>query len=312
MGYSSSIGIWRILIKSIDFAEDSEQNITSVIMDIKEVLLLSLLKYFIPLIVVFVVALILTKEYIKGGKTQINPQLLVFCLIISMAALVFVTAITHLANSLYYSVKFFTNDIADVFVNWRQFPLFLHIFFALGCTFLGPLLFLKPFRDKHPKYHRKIGKIYVFGALLSAVIVLPLAITNGGGIYPRIGFTVMAITWFSITYMAYCYARVKNFPEHRRWALRSYAMTFAFVHVNFTFKMLGVYSILEAYPVLVKVMQSMVSWMSNLVIIEIYLAATTFKGKFVGKQMWFDNLFNKNRFQIKRHWNAISSKAKLP
>lgn len=73
--------------------------------------------------------------------------------------------------------------------------------------------------------------------------------------------------------------------------MRSYAMSFAFIHVNLTYHWIGVYQFMND-AVAIKVMQSMVSWQFNLLVIEFYLAATTFKGKFVGWKKWGKNIFS--------------------
>ena len=67
-------------------------------------------------------------------------------------------------------------------------------------------------------------------------------------------------------------------------------MTFAFIHVNFTYKLFLPQGILGDEAV--KVFQGMVSWQMNLLAAELYIAATTFGGKFVGFQKWFKNLFH--------------------
>ena len=133
-----------------------------------------------------------------------------------------------------------------------------------------------------------MGTVYLAGCCGSALIVIPLALSNKSGIVPQVGFTVMALCWILFSWLGLVTARRKRFVEHRRWTMRSYALTFAFIHVNFTYLLLPIYGHLTI--VWVKVMQSMVSWMANLLLVEIYLAATTFKGKFVGTTSFRKNL----------------------
>jgi hypothetical protein len=81
--------------------------------------------------------------------------------------------------------------------------------------------------------------------------------------------------------------RRKDFVAHRRWMMRTYAMTFAFVHVNLTFKFIGIYHL---DVTIIKVMQSMGSWMFNLLFVELYLAATAVNGRWLGWRRWIYNL----------------------
>ncbi len=155
--------------------------------------------------------------------------------------------------------------------------LFLHIAASIPAIALGPFLFSSRLRKEHPNIHKTIGKLYVIGCLIGAITVFPLAMNNPIGLTPRVGFGFMATIWFIVTFFAYTAAINKDFIAHRRWMIRSYAMTFAFIHVNVTYKLLFPFGI--SSPVTAKVMQSMVSWQFNLLIAELYIEATTFKGR---------------------------------
>lgn len=231
-----------------------------------------------------------------------HGQMAIYCLLLSMTLFVSIGTIGFLLHTGSISIDYFLTPDSQ---QWRMPFLFLHILAALLSTFLGPFLFYKPYRTKYPKRHRLMGKLYVGGTLFSAVIVLPLATTNGGGLEARFGFTMMALLWMLFTLLAYAYIRKKNIVEHRRWMMRSYAMTFAFVHVNCTYKLLGIYGMLVEYPVIIKIMQSVVSWSINLIIVELYLAATTVNGKFIGSEKFWNNLLSLKRFKLMRHMQTL-------
>ena len=158
--------------------------------------------------------------------------------------------------------------------------LYVHIACAMPAILFGPFLFSTTLRKERPNVHKTLGKFYVAGCMISAITVLPLAVANGGGLVGNIGFSVMGITWFTVTYFAYSSAINKDFISHRRWMMRSYALTFAFVHVNLTYKFILPYEIMSVGAV--KAMQSMVSWQFNLLLVELYLEATSFKGRWQG------------------------------
>lgn len=167
--------------------------------------------------------------------------------------------------------------------------LLFHVVLAIAPLFLGPWLFHAKFRKDYPAVHRLIGKIYVVCCLLSAATSLPLALSHASGAIPRIGFGALAVAWFVFTVQAYVFARKKQYVEHRRWMFRSYACTYAFVNVkvySYMFALLGH----PFQPLMVKIMQSCVSWMSNLLLVEIYLAATTYLGVYVGRKVFAKNL----------------------
>lgn len=167
--------------------------------------------------------------------------------------------------------------------------LLLHIFTAVPPLVLGPFLFQAKLRRDRPALHRRLGKIYIFCCLVSAVTSFPLALSHPAGVVPRMGFGCLAVAWFVFTWLAYRYALRRDFPSHRRWMFRSYACTFAFVNVKvyvIAEKMMG----LGLHPLTIKIMQSCGSWMFNLIVAEFYLAATTFMGAYAGHQAFVNNL----------------------
>lgn len=167
--------------------------------------------------------------------------------------------------------------------------LLLHVALAVVPLFLGPWLFHPGFRKDHLNAHRWMGKIYVLCCLISAATSLPLAFAHPAGFLPRTGFGLLAVAWFTFTWLAYHYARKKSLPQHRRWMFRSYACTYAFVNVKiYGILMVGLYPTIN--PLVAKVLQSCFSWMSNLLLVEIYLAATTYLGVYVGRRLFFKNL----------------------
>ena len=153
--------------------------------------------------IILAVISFLIVDYQRKNKNKASSlfsfQVLAFCAVSTAVAMVLIKTMTFLGYELYLTLDYLSNLIVkndEQTSNWRNGFLFLHIFFAMPTTFIGPLLFLESFRNKRPKTHRTIGKFYVFGAILSAITALPLSVTNIGGIYPRIGFTTMAILWF--------------------------------------------------------------------------------------------------------------------
>lgn len=217
-----------------------------------------------------------------------------------LAMVVFIVAGLYVSNvpfkHTWHAIRQFINDappiatpFLDGFMRINDILLVSHMMAALPCIIIGPFLFYRGLQKANPKLHRTLGKAYVYGVLYSAVTVIPLAMSKAN-VIPQTGFTVMAVLWFCVTWLGFMAARNKDFIAHRRWMMRSYAMSFAFVHVNLTYHLIGVYDgALD--PVSIKVMQSMVSWLFNLFVVEIYLSTTTFKGKFVGWTQLMKNIF---------------------
>lgn len=164
-----------------------------------------------------------------------------------------------------------------------------HVFFAVPALLLGPWLFWSRFRTRFPAWHRNFGKVYVICCLISAATSLPLGLGNSVGVIPRVGFSMLAVCWFFFTYTAYLAARKRDFTAHRRWMMRSYACTYAFVNVKIYALSMLFYGF-ETELWLLQTLQSCVSWTTNLLIVEIYLAATTFAGDYAGQKIFLKNL----------------------
>ncbi|MFJ7524454.1 Predicted membrane protein (DUF2306) [Streptomyces sp. MnatMP-M77] len=79
-------------------------------------------------------------------------------------------------------------------------------------------------RRNHPRIHRASGRLYVFaGALPSAVLalaIMPLMPAWQG----TIGVAVHALLWIGTTTMGYRAARKRQYDDHRRWMLYSFAL----------------------------------------------------------------------------------------
>ena len=155
---------------------------------------------------------------------------------------------------------------------------YLHILTALPPLLIGPWMFHAGFRNKHIYWHRKLGEIYIYGCLISAATSLPLGLKHFSGVIPSFGFSTLAIVWYLFTTIAFSKAIQKDFVAHRKWMMRSYACTFAFVNVKMYSLGMMVFG-LEIHPMTIKVMQSCISWTSNLFIVELYLAATSYTGQ---------------------------------
>ncbi|MGM0422461.1 MAG: DUF2306 domain-containing protein [Pseudomonadota bacterium] len=197
----------------------------------------------------------------------------------------------YLSRPALYSNTKFASLFFETYL-YNNILLGLHIAFSLLALVMGPWLFNTTLRKKYPDLHRKLGKFYVLGCFFGAITVFPLAIRNIAGPIAHIGFGMMAVLWFLVTYYAYTAILNKDFIAHRRWMMRSYAMTFAFIHVNITFSFFLPYATLSLQGV--QAFQSMVSWQVNLLLVEVYLAATSHTGRFLGYRKWRDNLLSFN------------------
>ncbi|WP_372784945.1 DUF2306 domain-containing protein [Phenylobacterium sp.] len=164
----------------------------------------------------------------------------------------------------------------DVLANLMRRPwLPIHAGFAATALLVGPFQFLPRLRLSAPKLHRTIGKIYVAACLASAPAGLLLAWGTDAGPIAQWGFGTLGVLWFSATAYAFWLATQGRIAEHRRWMIRSFAMTFAAVTLRLYLPIPPMFlhmSFLEGYRII-----SWFSWTSNLLVVELFLSWTALR-----------------------------------
>lgn len=77
--------------------------------------------------------------------------------------------------------------------------------------------------------HRWAGRLYVLGVMVGGFAGLFLALHSSAGIVAQMGFGLLAVCWVGCTFAAYRHIRAGNLSAHRRWMIRSFALTWAAV-----------------------------------------------------------------------------------
>jgi uncharacterized membrane protein len=105
----------------------------------------------------------------------------------------------------------------------------VHIYLGGLALMIGWPQFIKNFRNKNLNFHRILGKVYLIAILLSGVAGLYIGYYAEGGWVAKLGFIGLAIAWLYTSIMAYSSIRKLEIDAHKRWMIRSYALTFAAV-----------------------------------------------------------------------------------
>lgn len=110
---------------------------------------------------------------------------------------------------------------------------YTHIIFGGIALLTGWSQFIPKWRNKFPKFHRNLGKLYVISALLSSVAAIFLGFYANGGIIPSLGFISLGIIWFYTTYKAFTSIKKRNLIKHKKMMIFSYAACFSAVTLRF-------------------------------------------------------------------------------
>lgn len=116
--------------------------------------------------------------------------------------------------------------------------------------------------------HRWLGRLYMAGVLAGGVSGFLLALQSSAGTVAQAGFALLAVCWLGITFAAYRHIRAGNIAEHRRWMIRSFALTFAAVTLRIYLPVSQIAGI--AFPLAYSAI-AWLCWMPNLLVAEFYL-----------------------------------------
>lgn len=143
----------------------------------------------------------------------------------------------------------------------------LHAALAGTALIIGPFQFLPWVRNRR-SLHRTLGKIYVASCLISGLAGFILSFGNTAGPIAGFGFGTLALIWIYSTGQALRMAQARRFDEHRRWMIRSFALTFGAVTLRIYLPMSQVMGIefLDAYRAI-----AWLAWVPNLMVAEAYL-----------------------------------------
>lgn len=152
---------------------------------------------------------------------------------------------------------------------WRT-AFYVHISSGMTCLALGPFQFIRALRRRYLKTHRAMGKVYAGAILfLAAPTGLFMAMYAEGGLLSSIGFACMSLAWLFATWRAVDLARKHDIAGHKKWMVRSYALTFAAVTLRLYVPLMS--EIFQTDHQFVIVSSAWVSWMLNLTVAELLL-----------------------------------------
>ncbi len=111
----------------------------------------------------------------------------------------------------------------------RRLVFLAHVIAAPLALGFGVMQFFPGLRARRPALHRWTGRFYVVMVLAGGLSGLVLAFDTTGGPVSNWGFGVLSVLWLGTTFQALRFAMKRQIIKHRRWMIRSFALTFAAV-----------------------------------------------------------------------------------
>lgn len=155
----------------------------------------------------------------------------------------------------------------------RQVFFMMHIAAAPVALAVGALQFFPRIGANKP-LHRWLGRIYGLAIAISGVGGVLLALNSEGGLSSQLGFGLLSLLWMAITGRAIYLAIKRKIGLHRRWIIRSFALTFAGVTLRLY---LPLFFIMGYDYAQASVFLAWLCWLPNLIFAEWWL--TRAKGK---------------------------------
>lgn len=148
--------------------------------------------------------------------------------------------------------------------------LLVHVASAATALLVGAFQFIPALRATRVGAHRWLGRVYVAGCLVGGVSGFVLAAGSTAGPVATAGFGTLAIAWLVFTGQGWRLAMKRDFASHRRWMIRSWALTLAAVTLRIYLPLLGPLGIdmLAGYRAI-----AFLCWVPNLILAELYLGA---------------------------------------
>jgi len=144
----------------------------------------------------------------------------------------------------------------------------IHVAAAAVALLLGAPQFLVGVRRRRPRVHRWTGRGYALACIIGAVSGIMLAVGTTMGPFVTASFVSLSLIWLYVTGRGWLLARRRDHAAHRRWMIRSFALTFSAVNLRLY---LGAALALDvpfdiAYPPI-----TLLAWFPNLLAAEAYL-----------------------------------------
>lgn len=142
--------------------------------------------------------------------------------------------------------------------------LLVHVYASPVALALMPAQFWQGLRDRRPGVHRMVGRAYGLAVLVGGLSGLLIAPGASGGAVGQAGFLALAVLWLGFTGWGIRCAMAGDLDAHRRFMLRSAALTFAAVTLRLYLPVLFARFDFQTVFLIVAWM----CWVPNLIVME--------------------------------------------
>jgi len=148
----------------------------------------------------------------------------------------------------------------------RRIGLLAHLASGTVALLAGPFQLWSGLTGFRTEPHRWVGRAYVVAVLVGGAAALYLSAYTQE-LTKQLSLQALGVVWWTTTWKAYRAIRTGREIQHKKWAMRSYAVTFSFVIFRLGAEA-GVLGLLGSEPVSAWIW---LSWMIPLLMTELIL-----------------------------------------
>jgi uncharacterized membrane protein len=112
---------------------------------------------------------------------------------------------------------------------WVQIAFYIHVVFGGLALLLSPIQLAGRVRARVPRVHRMVGRVVLGSICIAGSAGLVLSTVDLAGAVGTAGFGTLAVLWITFALLGLRAIRRGDVATHRRWMLRTFAMTCAAV-----------------------------------------------------------------------------------
>ncbi len=157
--------------------------------------------------------------------------------------------------------------------SWK-YSFYIHVFTGILIYISGGLQFLISYQ-KYPKLHRILGYLYVGFIFITFPAVLIMSFRANGGYIAQVSFVTQTLLWLLFTYLGLRAILKNTLITHKKFMIRSYALTLSAFTLRFLAFLIGMMKI-DLHPNVKYIFIAYGSWIINLVIAEIIIKKSPF------------------------------------
>jgi uncharacterized membrane protein len=187
-------------------------------------------------------------------------------------------ALSALAIAVFAPLQYLLNALSDlaahggeIAVNyaprtgWVRVAFYTHIVFGGSALLLSPVQLSSRVRARVPRLHRVTGRVVLVAIALAGTAGFLLSWVNVAGAVGTAGFGTLAVLWVSFAALGLRAILRGDVATHRRWMLRTFALTYAAVTLRlWLFALIPVLGDFGSAYALVPFL----CWVPNLLVVE--------------------------------------------